>query len=237
MKKHIPNFLTLCNLLSGCTGVVFAVRGNFSAVLACLLICELFDFFDGFCARALHAYSDIGKELDSLADLISFGLCPAVCLFSFYGIAHPGIPFLRWIPFLLTAASALRLAKFNLDTRQSTSFLGLATSGCALLLTPLTVYSFYTEGFLHTLMHTVWFIPLAAVVFSFLLVCEFPMFSLKKMTGQLKAFIVGSVVLIVACIIREKQGPWYVTVSLAISLILIYYLVLNLANFRRRPLS
>lgn len=234
MKKHIPNLLTLCNLLSGCTGVVFAVRGNFSAVLVCLLVSEFFDFFDGFSARALGAYSEIGKQLDSLADLISFGLCPSVCLFSWYGIAHPEIPLLRWIPFVLAAASALRLAKFNLDTRQSTSFLGLATSGCALLLIPLAVYSFYTDGFLHILMGTVWFIPVLTLVFSFLLVCELPMFSLKKMTGQLKAFIVGSVVLIVACLIREIRGPWYVTVSLCVFLILTYYLVLNLATLKRR---
>ena len=234
LRKHIPNTLTLCNLLSGCTGVVFAVRGNFSAVLICLILSEIFDFFDGFSARALGAYSEIGKELDSLADLISFGLCPSVCLFSWYSIAHPEIPLLRWIPFLLTAASALRLAKFNLDTRQTTSFLGLATSGCALLLIPLAVYSFYTDGFLHILMGTVWFIPVLTVVFSFLLVCEFPMFSLKKMTGLLKAFIVGSIVLVIACLIREIRGPWYVTVSLSIFLILTYYLVLNIAGLKRK---
>ena len=234
LRKHIPNTLTLRNLLSGCTGVVFAVRGNFSAVLICLILSEIFDFFDGFSARALGAYSEIGKELDSLADLISFGLSPSVCLFSWYSIAHPEIPLLRWIPFLLTAASALRLAKFNLDTRQTTSFLGLATSGCALLLVPLAVYSFYTDGFLHILMGTVWFIPVLTVVFSFLLVCEFPMFSLKKMTGLLKAFIVGSIVLVIACLIREIRGPWYVTVSLSIFLILTYYLVLNIAGLKRK---
>ena len=137
VRKYIPNTLTLCNLLAGCAGVVFAVRGNFSAVLVCLMLSELFDFSDGFSARKLKAYSDIGKELDSLADLVSFGLCPSVCLFSWYGIAQPDIQLLRWFPFLIAAASALRLAKFNIDTRQSTSFLGLATSGCALLLIPL----------------------------------------------------------------------------------------------------
>ncbi len=234
MKKFIPNTLTLCNLLSGCAGVVFAVRGQLSYVLITLMVSEFFDFFDGFAARALGAYSDIGKELDSLADLVSFGLCPSVCLFSWYGIAHPDIPMLRWFPFLITAASALRLAKFNIDTRQATSFLGLATSGCALLLTPLAVYSYYTDGFLHILMGTVWFIPVLTLVFAFLLVCEFPMFSLKKMTGRLKAFIIGSVILVIACIIREIQGPWYVTVSLCIFLILAYYLVLNLAALKRQ---
>ena len=83
-------------------------------------------------------------------------------------------------------------------------------------------------------MGTVWFIPFLTFVFSFLLVCELPMFSLKKMTGQLKAFVVGSVVLIIACLIREIRGPWYVTVSLGVFLILTYYLVLNLAMLKRR---
>lgn len=235
MKKHVPNLLTLCNLLSGCAGVVFAVRGHFSAVLVCLIVSEFFDFFDGFSARALSAYSAIGKELDSLADLISFGLVPSVCLFSWYGTAHPEIPLLRWTPFLLTAASALRLAKFNIDTRQTSSFLGLATSGCALLLVPLAIYSFYTDGLLHTLMGTVWFIPVLTLVFSFLLVCEMPMFSLKKMTRQLRAFIVGSIVLAAICLIRENRSPWYVTVSLGVFLILVYYLVLNIASLKRKP--
>lgn len=228
-RKQIPNLITLCNLLSGCTGIVFAVRGDFVAVFICLLFCELFDFSDGFAARLLHAGSDIGKELDSLADVVSFGLLPALCLSSFYGIARPDLPLLRWFPFLLAAASALRLAKFNVDTRQTTSFLGLATTGCAMLLVPLTVYASCTDGFLHILMGTAWFIPVLTLVFSYLLVCELPMFSLKKMTGRLKAFIVGSLVLTAACLIREIRAPWYVTVSLCLTLILTYYLVLNIA--------
>lgn len=228
MKRHIPNLLTLCNLLSGCAGVVFAVRGNFPAVLLCLIISEVFDFSDGFAARKLKAYSDIGKELDSLADLISFGLAPASCLSSIYAISHPEIPLLRWLPFVLVAASALRLAKFNMDTRQGTEFLGLATSGCGLLLTPLAVYSYCTDGFLHTLICSVWFIPVVAIVFSFLLVSEIPMFSLKKMTVRLKAFIVGSVVLIAASLIREAGSPWYLKVSLCLVLVMSFYLVLNL---------
>lgn len=234
LRKQIPNLITLCNLLSGCTGIVFAINGDFRAVLICLLFCELCDFSDGFAARMLHAGSAIGKELDSLADVISFGLLPAMCLSSFYGLARPDLPLLRWIPFLLAAASALRLAKFNVDTRQSTSFLGMATTGCAMLLIPLTVYAWYTDGFLHILMRTAWFIPALTFVFSYLLVCELPMFSLKKMTGRLKAFFVGSAVLTAACLIREIRSPWYVTVSLCLALILFYYLVLNLAaNFKK----
>ena len=234
LKKHIPNTLTLCNLLAGCAGIVFVLRGSFSAVLVCLLISVTCDFCDGFAARKLNAYSAIGKELDSLSDLVSFGLVPSFCLYYLYGSAHPDIPLVRFLPFTLAAASALRLAKFNTDTRQTSSFLGLATTGCALLLIPLSVYSFYSREFIHDLMGSVWFIPLLAVLFSWLLVSEVPMFSLKKMTGQVKAFLVGSLVLAAACLIREIRQPWYLFVSLSLFLIVVFYLVLNLASLRRK---
>ena len=234
MKKHIPNAITLCNLLAGCTGVVFALRGQFTATLLCVLLSGLFDFFDGFAARKLHVVSPIGKELDSLADVISFGLSPAMSLLAWYGAAQPALHWLGYAALLVAAFSAVRLAKFNLDERQSSSFIGLPTPACALLVIPLCVYTQFTDGFLHILMSTAWFIPVLSIVLSALLVCEIPMFSLKKMTGQLKAFIVGSVVLVAACIIREIHGPWYVTVSLCIFLILVYYLVLNLATLKRK---
>lgn len=234
MKKHIPNTITLCNLLAGCTGVVFALRGQFSATLLCVLLSGLFDFFDGFAARKLHVVSPIGKELDSLADMVSFGLSPAVSLLAWYGAAQPALRWLGYAALLIAAFSALRLAKFNLDERQTSSFIGLPTPACALLVIPLCVYAQHTDGFLHQIMATVWFIPVLSVVLSALLVCELPMFSLKKTTGLMKAFIAGAVVLIAACLIREIKAPWYVTVSLCIFLILVYYLVLNLAAFKRK---
>ena len=233
MKKHIPNAITLCNLLAGCTGVVFALRGQFTATLLCVLLSGLFDFFDGFAARKLHVVSPIGKELDSLADMVSFGLSPAIALLAWYSAAQPALHGFGFAALLIAAFSAVRLAKFNLDERQTSSFIGLPTPSCALLVIPLCVYAQHTDGFLHQLMATVWFIPVLAIVLSALLVCEFPMFSLKKMTGRLKAFIVGSIVLIAACVIREIHGPWYVTVSLCIVLIMVYYLVLNLATLKR----
>lgn len=233
MKKHIPNILTLCNLLSGCTGVVFALRGQFPATLLCVLISGAFDFLDGFAARKLHVVSPIGKELDSLADMVSFGLSPAVSLLAWYGAAQPTLRGFGYAALLIAAFSALRLAKFNLDERQTARFIGLPTPACALLVIPLCVYAQFTDGFLHQMMATTWFIPVISVVLSALLVCEIPMFSLKKMTGRLKAFLVGSVVLVIACLIRELHHPWHVTVSLCIFLILVYYLVLNLATLKR----
>jgi CDP-diacylglycerol--serine O-phosphatidyltransferase len=186
MKKHIPNLMTLCNLLSGCTGVVFAMRGNFQAVLVTLMVSEFFDFFDGFAARALHAYSAIGKELDSLADLVSFGLCPAVCLFSWYGIAQPDVPFLRWFPFVLTAASALRLAKFNIDTRQATSFIGLPTPAATLLVCALFMTKTDSRVLWAGLLDSPCFLLICTAVIAWLLVSPIPMFSLKLKSFRIK---------------------------------------------------
>lgn len=236
LRQHIPNTITLCNLLAGCTGVVFALRGAFSVTLLCVLLSGTFDFLDGFAARKLKAYSPLGKELDSLADLVSFGLSPALTLLAYYGAANPAVAWAGFFALILAAFSALRLAKFNLDERQTESFIGLPTPACALLVIPLCVYAGHSDGFLHILLSTLWFIPVLTAVLSALLVCELPMFSLKKKTGTLKAFLTGSVVLVAAGLIREIRlgSPWPVAVSLCIFLVMLFYLVLNLATLKRK---
>ena len=174
--KHIPNAITCCNLISGCIAIMWATRGDFRLALLFIVIGAVFDFFDGMSARLLHVSSPIGKELDSLADLISFGLCPSVCLFSWYGIAHPEIPLVRWFPFLLTAASALRLAKFNLDERQAMGFIGLPTPANALF------WGSIMTGATRFIESSPWMsVAVVVMVFisSWLLVCEIPMFALK----------------------------------------------------------
>jgi len=131
MKKHIPNFLTCLNLFSGCIGVYYAFQGNYFAVLVFILIAAFFDFIDGLAARLLQAYSPMGKELDSLADVVSFGLAPGAVCFSL--LSQSSLPF--WVAFagfVITLFSALRLAKFNIDERQGSSFLGLATPANAI---------------------------------------------------------------------------------------------------------
>ena len=138
MKKHIPNTITCCNLISGCVATVFALFGIPEMALLFIILGAVFDFFDGMTARVLGVSSPIGKELDSLADDVTFGVAPASILFWFLGIIdYPEflegwrnvIPFLAYI---IAAFSALRLAKFNLDTRQTTSFIGLPTPANAL---------------------------------------------------------------------------------------------------------
>lgn len=129
ITKHLPNLITSLNLFTGCVACVFAFYGQYTIATYCILLAAVFDFFDGFVARLLKAYSVIGKELDSLADMISFGLAPAVMLFSLLSSVNAYFAFLS---FLIPVFSALRLAKFNVDTRQTSSFIGLPTPANAI---------------------------------------------------------------------------------------------------------
>ncbi len=191
IKKHIPNSLTSLNLLCGTLSAVFCLYGLVQVSVLLIFAGALFDFSDGFAARALKAYSPMGKELDSLADLISFGFAPAVILHVLLKKILLGnfdanildtnlaIQVKVLLPFLLPVFSGLRLAKFNVDTRQSESFIGLTTTATGLFLSSLG-YVFYKEtGWLYTLINNQWLLLCMIPVFCFLLVSEIPMFSLK----------------------------------------------------------
>ena len=172
MKKHIPNFITCLNLFSGCVASYLAFKGNYEGAFIAILLAAVFDFMDGFAARLLKAYSAMGKELDSLADMISFGLAPGAIVFSF--LTDTGTN--EWLPFvgfLIPVFSGLRLAKFNIDDRQSSSFLGLPVPANAIFWAGL-IYSFSPF-----LMNNVWFLFILIALFCFFLVSEIPMFSLK----------------------------------------------------------
>lgn len=184
MKKNIPNIITCCNLISGCVAVTYAFYGEFMLALIWIIVGAAFDFCDGLSARALKVSSPIGKELDSLADDITFGVAPAVIVYAFLdrcvnditlplgNLAHA----LPYFAFLIAASSALRLAKFNLDTRQTTSFIGLPTPANALFWGSLIVgYADYFEGSVYGLGA----ILVLVLVSSYLLVAEIPMFALK----------------------------------------------------------
>jgi CDP-diacylglycerol--serine O-phosphatidyltransferase len=175
-------------VLSGSLSIVFAFEGNLVFAGALILIASIFDFFDGMSARLLNAYSDMGKELDSLADMISFGLAPAVIAhllirnqISYFGLDMPFLFLLLTLtPFIITIFSALRLAKFNVDTRQTESFIGLATPANAMIWASFPfILEFYQDSFFSELITNIIFIALLSVVMSFLLVAELPMFSLK----------------------------------------------------------
>ena len=182
IKKHIPNTITCCNLVSGCIATYFAFGNNPKMALTWIVIGAVFDFFDGMSARLLHVSSPIGKELDSLADDVTFGVAPATIVFSelavidYPAMLEPLRPDMPFLAFIIVAFSALRLAKFNLDERQTTSFIGLPTPANALFWGALIV------GGSEVIESSKWMMPamLALVlVTSWLLVAEIPMFALK----------------------------------------------------------
>lgn len=183
IKKHIPNTITCLSLISGCVACVMAFSGNLFGALIWIIIAAVFDFCDGFAARLLKAYSPMGKELDSLSDMVSFGMAPGLVVFCLLQEASLALPFGTWnvyIPywaFVIPVFSGLRLAKFNIDERQTTSFIGMPVPAHALLwgsaaysLQPLISAN---EGVF--VLATV----VLATLTSLLLVSEIPMFSLK----------------------------------------------------------
>lgn len=184
ITKHIPNTVTCLNLFSGCVAAVMAFQSNYELAVLFIILSAVFDFFDGMLARALHAYSNIGKELDSLADDISFGFAPAVIVFSLFreeGMHYPALlqPLQEWIPysaFLIAVFSGLRLAKFNVDERQTSSFIGVPTPANALFWGSLVIGQ---HDFLTSDQFNAGWLLILAVLFSWLLVAEIPMFSLK----------------------------------------------------------
>lgn len=181
-KKHIPNTITCCNLISGCIATCFAFFHEPKIALAWIIVGAIFDFFDGMSARLLNVSSPIGKELDSLADVITFGVAPSTIIFSQLLVMElpswlgPVGDYFPFVAFVMAAFSALRLAKFNLDERQSLGFIGLPTPANALFWGSLIV------GGNQWLSVSPWMsIALVAMllVSCYLLVSEIPMFALK----------------------------------------------------------
>ncbi len=140
MKRHIPNFITSLNLFSGCIGIILALQYRIDYAAYFIAVSALFDFLDGMAARVLHVKSEIGKELDSLADVVSFGVLPGIIVYQLMA-ASPNTPeagsvisIFSLLALIIPVLSAVRLAKFNLDTRQTTSFIGLPVPANALFL-------------------------------------------------------------------------------------------------------
>lgn len=177
MKKHIPNLLTLANLLSGCIGISFVAQGHIAWACYFVWIAAFFDFFDGFAARALKVASPIGKELDSLADMVTFGVLPAYMVFQWLlQLDHQ--TWLPYVAFLLAAFSALRLANFNIDERQSSGFIGVPTPAMALFFTGLPLLSIEHSLFSDVL-NNEWILIGLVLAFSYLMVAEIAMIALK----------------------------------------------------------
>ena len=228
MKKQIPNMITCCNLISGCVATTMAFNGNIKWAVAWMIIGAVFDFFDGMTARLLHVSSPIGKELDSLADDVTFGVAPSTIVFWLLGvIEYPSfLESLRGIipyaAFIMAAFSAQRLAKFNLDTRQTTSFIGLPTPANALFWGSLVLgcESWFESGKWGVLV-----LLLLLAVSCYLLICELPMFALKfkqwGWKGNEVKYVFAATSLVLLLIFGFLQAWWiiialYLIVSIVI---------------------
>lgn len=224
--RHIPNTITLMNLLCGILGVISAVNGRPDIAFPLMLLAAVFDFCDGLAARLLKAYSPIGKELDSLSDMVSFGVLPALMLA--YAAKETGLrpEWLCLVPLFLALMSALRLAKFNVDERQTTDFIGVATPTAAIMSGALCYSGISLPG---------WFYPAFAVVMGLLLVSEIPMFGMKIAKGHKLldtkriVFLVLAVASIVAIIVFGLN--W----SIAVLAIFGIYIAENLVLWIAKP--
>ena len=217
MLKHIPNFLTCCNLICGCLGIITLIESKNTPIAYFVWAACGFDFLDGFAARLLKVSSPIGKELDSLADMVSFGALPA--LFMYIGISFESpLPWLPYVALLIAVCSALRLAIFNLDTTQSDSFKGLPTPANAIFITAIPFINFRSLNFLHCSVA----LAIISVVFALLLVSRIDLFALKFKNftwrdNQIRFTFLGLVVLLLA-----------VLKFAALPLIILLYILLSL---------
>jgi len=223
MKKHIPNTITCCNLISGCVATYWAFQGNYDYALTFIILGAVFDFFDGMTARLLHVSSPIGKELDSLADDITFGFAPSAMVFNFLCSFHTHLPFVPFLAFIIAAFSALRLAKFNLDERQALGFIGLPTPANALFWGALIVSLDVRTWLEPYILPEYWFYIILALipVSCYLLIAEIPMFALKFKTWGWKGneikyiFILSCIPLLLFLGISGLAAiiAWYVILS------------------------
>lgn len=225
ITRPIPNTLTCLNLFSGCIACVMAFEAKYDLALIFIILSAVFDFFDGMMARLLDAHSVIGKDLDSLADDVSFGVAPSIIVFSLFKEMHyPAemscmAAFFPYLAFLLSVFSALRLAKFNNDTRQTSSFVGLPVPANALFWASLAVGS---HDFLVSDSFNPFYLLLLVCLFSWLLIAEIPMFSLKFKSLSWKDNKVSFIFLIVCIpllVFFKVSGfaaiiVWYILLSL-----------------------
>ena len=226
--KHIPNSITSMNLLCGALGVIYAFQGQLNIAFYLMLAGAVCDFCDGFAARLLKAYSPMGKELDSLADLITFGFLPSIMLYKCMDIYHPG-EWYCYLPLVIVVFSALRLAKFNIDERQTENFIGLATPACAMICGSFAFIAHYDiNNIVGMFTESTWMIPAGAAVLSLLLVSNLPMFSMKfkkDAPADLKwirtAFIAVSVIAFAATLILGQHF------SHAVLFIFLAYILMN----------
>ncbi len=230
MKKYVPNLITLSNLLCGTVAIVFAVRGTIDWAALFVAIGIFLDFFDGFFARLLHVKSEIGLQLDSLADMVTSGVVPGIVMFqllnnSTYVLQTEGTfaMLLPYFGFLITLASAYRLANFNIDTRQTSGFIGLPTPANTMFILSLPLILQYqpTELF-DSLLHNMWVLLGITLLSAYLLNAELALFALKFSDYSFKNNALKYIFLALCVILLLSLK------IIAIPLIILLYIILSL---------
>lgn len=236
MKKNIPNFITGLNLLTGLAGIYFCSKENLLHASYAIFLAMVFDFLDGMFARALKSGSDFGKQFDSLADLVSFGIVPGFMVFHLLNsqnqleISFINKDILPFLGFIIPLASAIRLAKFNIDTRQTNSFYGLPTPAHALFWASIPIlinFNKETESNLSEyIVHPV-FIIASTVIFSFMMLSNIKMIALKfknlKFSDNWQRYILIGVIIVLFAIVQVFALPLIIIVYVVLSLLFMQF--------------
>lgn len=232
IKKHIPNTITLLNLVCGCLAIISTFHKTFELTALLVIIAAVLDFFDGFAARMLQVHSELGKQLDSLADMVTFGVVPGFVMYqliifdigssnSYLGPNEP-IWYLAYAALLIPVFSAYRLAKFNIDTRQHDSFIGLPTPANALFICFLPMLMFPDHNFIATWLLKPYILIALCLVQSYLMIAEIPLIALKfkhfKPEGNQWRYALLILALLFILLFKQR----------AIPLIIILYVILSL---------
>jgi CDP-diacylglycerol--serine O-phosphatidyltransferase len=241
MKKHLPNLLTLGNLFCGTLATIFAAEGSFVLAGLFVVIGIFLDFFDGFAARLLNVSGELGKQLDSLADMVTSGVVPGIIMFKLLATTHDlgavgketvamnwvGFKFapIQLIGLVLTLGACYRLAKFNIDTRQSESFIGLPTPAMSLFVISLPLILKYSDiEFVQNLITNNYFLILITLLLTYLMNAEIPLFSLKFKEYSMKNNVVKYLFLL------TSLGLILTLHFISIPIIIILYVTLSLVQ-------
>lgn len=238
IAKHIPNAITCCNLLSGCVSILLLCKNHISGAAAMIFVAAVFDFLDGFAARLLNAKSPLGGELDSLSDVVSFGVAPSFImawLLDKTGISWMAadVNLFPMLAFILAAFAAIRLAKFNLDTRQGSSFIGLPvpTVGLFIASLPLMLADVSSESIVCKFVVNPYFLIAVVAVFSWLMISEVPFFSfkIKNLTFKDNVLRYFVVIFAIAAVVIMKL--------VALPFVFLFYILLSVICYRGKPLK
>ncbi len=237
IKKHIPNTITLLNLLAGLLALIHAFNGNYNEAFSLVCLGIFFDFWDGFFARIWKVQSPIGLQLDSLADMVTSGVVPGLVMYKMLGDIQENqsqynltedtyfMGVVPYLGFLITLASCYRLAKFNVDTRQTDSFIGLPTPANALLIMSIPMIQFHSEfEWLVDFLSNPYVLVGITVLSAYLLNAEIPLFSLKVKNFSWEKYKMQVVFLIISVILIALLE------FIAIPIIILLYVILSVVN-------